>query len=109
MSLPREGASEGTVGSLDYIARVRIPPPKALPTDRPIPILALSPTDGKNVSKILNVAAAESDKIRISSTFKDFFGMSIATIAMHKPNTKYLMILFTISEKSSKPFIETFI
>jgi hypothetical protein len=28
---------------------------------------------------------------------------------MHKPNTKYLMILFTISEKSSKPFIEPFI
>jgi hypothetical protein len=51
----------------------------------------------------LNVAAAIRAITMISSTFKDFFGITYAAIATIIPSTRYLIILFTSSVKSKDP------
>ena len=75
------------------------------PTPRPRPLRAESPMVGKKTSKILKVAAAESAKITISSTLRDFFGITILTTAMIKPMTKYLMTRLISSAKSNMVLI----
>jgi hypothetical protein len=62
-----------------------MPPTNFEPIENPAPNLAGAAMEGKNVSRIENVAAAVNDIIAISSRFKDLLGIANATIATIKP------------------------
>ena len=65
------------------------------PIPRPAPDLAFTPIAGTYVSNMLNVHAAVSEIITISSTFRERWGIANAAIATIKPSIKYFTARFT--------------